>query len=352
MPLRPLLELIRFSHTVFALPFALCAAVLAWHLTWREARQVEQLRDSIRQSQLAVAAVRGAVGSDSAAEMPLLALNARNEIPSGEPEPAVVFRWRDLAAIVLCMVCARSAAMAFNRLVDRRIDAANPRTEMRHLPAGILSVGSVALFTLVSGAGFIAATALFLPNRLPLELSVPVLLFLLGYSFAKRFTWLAHFWLGAALMLAPISAWIALRGAIVQVEWRDLLPAVYLGGAVFFWVAGFDIIYACQDAEFDREHRLRSVPARFGIMRALDIAASCHFLALVLLAALPFQYHELGLIYWLGIAAVGILLTYEHAIVRPHDLSRLNRAFFHVNAVISLGVFAVTCLDLLLNSAS
>ena len=161
-------------------------------------------------------------------------------------------RWQELVGILLCMVAGRSAAMAFNRLADRKIDALNPRTASRHLPAGILSVASVAMFAAISSAAFIASTLMFLPNRLPLYLAVPMLLFLLGYSYTKRFTVLAHFWLGAALGLAPICAWIAIRGEIVMVNPRDLLPVLFLGGAVMLWVAGFDIIYACQDVEFDR----------------------------------------------------------------------------------------------------
>ena len=186
---RRFLELIRFSHTIFALPFALLSAVLAW-------RTVE-------------------------------------------------FRWRDLVGILLCMVSARSASMAFNRVADRHIDAQNPRTAARHLPAGLLDLRVVVMFIVACGVGFVASTLLFLPNRLPLILSLPVLAFLCGYSYAKRFTALAHYWLGAALMLSPIAAWIAVTGGVA---W----PPVLLGLAVFFWVGGFDIIYACQDVDFDR----------------------------------------------------------------------------------------------------
>jgi 4-hydroxybenzoate polyprenyltransferase len=289
--IRQLLELIRFSHTVFALPFALLAAVMAW--------------------------VSGARG-----------------------QPAAGFRWRELVGILLCMVFARSAAMAFNRLVDREFDAQNPRTQMRHLPAGLLGARSVALFALICCAGFIAATLLFLPNRWPLYLSVPVLLFLLGYSYTKRFTALAHFWLGAALMLAPVAAWIAIRG---ELAW----PPIVLGGAVLLWVAGFDIIYACQDVDVDRRLGLRSVPARLGVSGALRLAALCHLGTVLLLAALPLVYPHLGLIYWSGIAAVALLLLYEHWIVRPDDLTRVNVAFFNVNAVISMGLLVIGSIDLL-----
>jgi 4-hydroxybenzoate polyprenyltransferase len=289
---RHFLELIRFSHTIFALPFALLAAVMAWQLT--------------------------------------------------------PFRWPALVGILLCMVTARSFAMAANRLADRKLDADNPRTAGRHLPAGILSVASVRLFASLSAVGFIAATLLFLPNRLPLYLSVPVLAFLAGYSYAKRFTSLAHFWLGAALALSPVAAWIAIRGDAVLANPADLLPALVLGGAVLTWVAGFDIIYACQDFESDKRAKLHSVPVRLGVAGALRLAAACHLGTVALLACLPLVYPPLGGLYWAGIAAVALLLLYEHSLVRPDDLSRVNLAFFRVNAVISLGLFALGCLDLLL----
>jgi 4-hydroxybenzoate polyprenyltransferase len=168
--------------------------------------------------------------------------------------PPVPFRWWDLLGILVCMATARSAAMAFNRLADRQLDALNPRTQMRHLPMGLLSTGSVISFTVACSLGFVAGTLLFLPrNAIPLCASLPVLAFLFGYSYAKRFTALSHFWLGAALMLAPVAAWVAIRA---EVAW----PPIVLGVAVLLWVAGFDIIYACQDVEFDEKMWLRSVP--------------------------------------------------------------------------------------------
>ncbi len=229
--------------------------------------------------------------------------------------------------------------MAFNRLADRRLDAENPRTAMRHLPAGLLSVGSVASFAARCAVGFVAATLLFLPNRWPLYLSLPVLAFLLGYSYTKRFTSLAHFWLGAALMLAPVAAWIAVRG---ELAW----PPVVLGGAVLLWVAGFDIIYACQDVDYDRSRGLRSVPVRLGVKGALRLAAACHVGTVALLFLLPVVYPLLGWIYLAGIVAVTALLAYEHWLVRPDDLTRVNMAFFNVNAVISIGLFVIAALDL------
>ncbi len=294
---RHFLSLIRFSHTLFALPFALLAALMAW----REC--------GMRNAECGI-------------------------------------DWRDWLGILLGMIFARSAAMGFNRLVDARIDAANPRTAQRHIPAGVLSRQQVGLFVTGSALAFIASTLLFLPNWLPLALSGPVLAWLCGYSYAKRFTSLAHFWLGLALALSPVAAWIALRGEQVIASPADLLPPVVLGLAVFAWVAGFDIIYACQDADFDRSAGLRSVPARLGVAGALRLAAGCHAVAVLCLAALPLVYPALGAVYWSGVAAVAVLLVYEHRLVRPDDLDRVNLAFFNVNAVISLGLLAVSCVDL------
>ena len=283
---RDYFELVKFSHTLFALPFAMLGAALA---------------------------VAGPDGRQA--------------------------RVQDWLGILLCMATARTAAMAFNRLVDRSYDALNPRTASRHLPAGRMSVGSVASFTAVSAAAFIAATLLFWPNRWPLYLSGPVLLWLLAYSYTKRFTRLAHFWLGISLSLAPVAAWIALRG---DLRW----PPVLLALAVLLWVAGFDIIYACQDVDFDRRAGLRSVPERWGIRRALQVAAACHALMIVPLVMLGTVY-PLGPIYFAGVAAVAVLLAYEHALVRPDDLTRVNVAFFQVNVIISLGLLTVAVVDLL-----
>ncbi|HEY4759530.1 MAG TPA: UbiA-like polyprenyltransferase [Thermoguttaceae bacterium] len=288
---RQLLEMIRFSHTLFALPFALLAALMAW------------------------------------------TANARST-------PPVVFRWLDLAGILVCMVFARSTAMAFNRLADRQLDAINPRTLTRHLPTGLLSISSVVLFTALCALGFVAGTLLFLPhNWIPLYAALPVLVFLMAYSYSKRFTFLSHFWLGAALMLAPLAAWVAIRA---ELAWAPMV----LGGAVLFWVAGFDIIYACQDFDFDLKMQLYSIPALLGIVAALRIAALCHLVMVVLLLILPLVYPFLGRIYLSGVAAIAVLLFYEHKIVRPDDLTRVNQAFFHVNAVVSLGLLAIGALDL------
>lgn len=243
--------------------------------------------------------------------------------------------------------------MAFNRIADRRWDAENPRTRNRHLPAGTLSLTTVVAFTIGSVALFELGTLVFLPNWLPLALSLPVLGFLLAYSYAKRFTALAHFWLGAALMLAPVSAWIAIRGEILLGDPWDILPAAILGLAVLAWVAGFDMIYACQDVDFDRESQLLSVPAVIGVPGALRLAAACHAGMIVLLLALPWMASlggpelDLGWMYVGGVAIVALLLVYEHLLVSPADLSRVNAAFFQVNAVVSIGLFVVATVDLL-----
>jgi 4-hydroxybenzoate polyprenyltransferase len=228
--------------------------------------------------------------------------------------------------------------MAFNRLVDWKFDAANPRTAMRHLPAGLLSGPAVIVFTVACSAGFVAATLLFLPNLWPIRLAVPVLLFLLGYSYAKRFTSWCHYWLSAALMLSPIAVWIALCG---EVTWTP----ISLAAVVFFWVGGFDILYACQDTEFDQAHQLRSIPARWGIPRALRIAAFSHLLTAISLFVF-WRVADLGIIFLVGIVCVTLQLIYEHWLVRPDDLSRVGVAFFQVNAVIGAGLLMLGAADL------
>ncbi|MFL5243497.1 MAG: UbiA-like polyprenyltransferase [Gemmataceae bacterium] len=286
------LGLIRFGHTIFALPFALSSAALAWRTRAQ-------------------------------------------------------FSWFDLLGILLCMVFARSAAMAINRLADRKIDAANPRTANRHLPAGLLTPTAVVFFFVVCCLAFIASTTTFVlasGNYWPLYLSVPVLSFVCLYSFTKRFTFLSHFWLGASLMLGPVGAWIAIRGP------EDLAIPLVLGLAVLFWVAGFDIFYACQDFEFDRRTKLQSVPARFGIAASLRIALVCHVLMVVCLFVLYWVAQPfLGKTYLAGIGAIALLLVYEHWLVRPDDLSRVNKAFFQVNGIISIGLFVVVLLQIAIN---
>ena len=293
------LEMIRFSHTVFALPFALLGALLA----------------------CIVPANHG--------DFRPLTLTIR------------------MVAVVLCMITARSAAMSFNRLVDAHIDARNPRTANRHLPSGRLSAISVWIFFASSVAAFLISCALLWPNWLPLAGAVPVLVWICSYSFAKRFTAAAHVWLGIALALAPVCAWIAIRGEQVLADPRDIGPAIVLAAAITCWVAGFDIIYACQDADFDRNHGLHSIPARFGVAGALRIAAVAHGLMLAVLAILPWLFPELrlGSIYVASLIGVAVLVAMQHRLVRPHDLARVNVAFFHINAVISFGLSTATALD-------
>jgi 4-hydroxybenzoate polyprenyltransferase len=282
-----LLEMIKFEHTLFALPFAFLGMLLA---------------------------------------------------ADGWPS------WRVVGWIVVAMVGARSAAMGFNRLVDRRIDAANPRTASRALPAGEVGPAAVGLFV-VASAGLLVFAAWRL-NPLALQLSPLALAVILGYSFTKRFTWLCHLVLGLGLAGAPLGAWIAVRGDV------QAAPLV-LGGAVLCWVAGFDLLYALQDREFDRGAGLRSIPARFGVVPALWLSGALHVVTLALLVWLPATVASaglgpLGLGYWVGWAGCAALLAYQHWIVRPGDLSRLDAAFFTANGALSLWLFVATAVDILL----
>lgn len=279
--LADLMEMIKFSHTVFALPFALTGMVLA----------------------------------------------AR-----GLPDLGTVF-W-----ILVAMLGARTAAMAWNRVADAQIDARNPRTADRHLPRGI--VRPVEAWLLVAGGAALLLLAAWALNPLCLRLSPLALAVIALYPYAKRFTWLCHYLLGLALAAAPLGAWIAVRGSW---SWR-IVP---LGLAVLVWVAGFDILYALQDLEFDRTQGLHSVPQRLGAGRALRLAARLHLLVVLLLVA-QIPLFGLGVWYGLGVLAVAGLLLYEHALVTPYDLSRLDAAFFSMNGTISVIVFGATFLDLLL----
>jgi 4-hydroxybenzoate polyprenyltransferase len=273
--------MIKWEHSIFALPFALCGAMLA---------------------------------------------------AGGLPA------WRQLAWIVVAMISARSAAMAFNRVADAAIDAANPRTQTRALPAGSLTPAFVTTFVIVSCAIFIFATAQL--NHLTLILSPLALAVLLLYSYTKRFTRWSHLVLGFALGIAPAAAWIAVRGSL---DPRILL----LTAAVTFWVGGFDVLYACQDYEFDCQSNLHSVPRYFGIRSALLMARLFHVIMLLLLIALIVTF-GLGKLAIAGIVAVALLLAYEHSLVSPTDLSKLNAAFFTMNGVISVVFFFFIAADLLL----
>ena len=279
--LRVTLEMIKWEHSVFALPFALCGAMLA-----------------------------------------------ANGLPN----------IHQLVWIVVAMVTARSAAMAFNRLADAQIDAANPRTQTRALPAGTLTPGFVVVFVTVSCAIFVLAASQL--NRLTLALSPLALAVVLLYSYTKRFTCWSHLVLGFALGIAPSAAWIAVRGSFDP-------RIVLLTAAVTFWVGGFDVLYACQDFDFDLEAGLHSVPRYFGIPKALWIARLFHMLMLALLVALVPAF-GLGKLAIAGIAAVAVLLAYEHSLVSPRNLSKLNAAFFTMNGVIAVVFFAFVAGDRLL----
>lgn len=262
------LRLVRFSHTVFALPFALAAVALA--------------------------------------------------SPDGPPPPPV-WGW-----ILVCLVSARTAAMAYNRLVDRDVDARNPRTRERHLPAGRLRAAEVVVLVAACSLVFLFAASRL--NRWAALAAPFVLAFLLFYSHTKRFTALCHVVLGAGLALAPLGAWVAVRG----LPGREATPVFWLAAAVCAWVAGFDVLYALQDERFDREHGLRSLPARLGTRRALLAARWLHAATALLLAGVGLT-GGLGAVFWVGWGLAVALLFYEHTLVRPGDLSRLGTAFFTVN---------------------
>jgi 4-hydroxybenzoate polyprenyltransferase len=241
--------------------------------------------------------------------------------------------------ILVAMVSARSAAMAFNRIADLRFDAENPRTKDRALPSGRLTVGFAWGFTLAMIALFFLSAAML--NPLCLKLAPVALAVTMGYSYTKRFTAFCHGFLGLSLAIAPIGAWLAVRP-----DGADHPLPYLLGAAVLFWIAGADILYACEDVEFDRRKGLRSVPAALGLRGAMIVSALCHGVAVAALAAAG-RAGGLGPWYYAAVAAIALLLIYEHAIVSPTDLRRVNRAFFHVNAVVSGVILAGGILDLL-----
>src|SRR5215813_10262047 len=278
------MEMIKWEHSIFALPFALCGAMLA---------------------------------------------------AGGLPRPA------QLGWIVVCMVSARSAAMAFNRLADAQIDAANPRTATRAIPAGVLSRSFVGTFVFVPRAIFILAAAQL--NRLTLYLSPLALAVILLYSYTKRFTRWSHVVLGFALGIAPAAAWIGVRGSL---DPRILL----LTAAVTFWVGGFDVLYACQDIEFDRANALNSIPQAYGVRRALLVARVLHLLMLGLLGFLVAVF-GLGKLAIAGVVVVALLLAYEHSLISSDDLSKLNAAFFTMNGVVAVVFFAFVAADLLVRAS-
>jgi 4-hydroxybenzoate polyprenyltransferase len=244
---------------------------------------------------------------------------------------------RQLVAILLAMAGARTAAMGFNRIVDRHLDAQNPRTAGREIPTGKVSVVAASVLTTASAAVFVAAAASL--GRLCLLLSPVVLALALGYSFTKRFTWLCHLFLGLAIGMAPAGAWIAVRGGLA---W----PAVWLTVAVATWIGGFDVLYALADRDFDRSAGIRSIPVRFGVPASLAISALAHLLTVGALLAAG-RAAGLGVVYYAGVAAVVAILAYEHSIVRPRDLSRLDVAFFNLNGYVSMVYFLATLADVL-----
>ena len=253
-------------------------------------------------------------------------------------------RLGQLILIVLCMVAARTVAMSANRLLDAELDARNPRTARRALPSRKLSRSFVSAILAACGLAFIFSTALFgivYRNWLPLIPAIPVLLFLVTYPLLKRFTQLCHYYLGAALALAPICAWIAIRG---NVE----LPPLLLAGAVLCWTAGFDIIYACQDYDSDRQTGVVSVPAKLGIARALWVSRATHVLSLAMLIALGIISPQLGMLYFIGVGCAAVLLVVEHSLVSANDLSKVGIAFFTVNGIISLILGTLGIFDVLL----
>ncbi len=284
-------EMIRFSHSVFALPFALMATFLAGR-----------------------------------------------QRPSGWPALG------QLALVVLCMVAARTYAMTFNRLADAGLDARNPRTADRALPSGRLRPGPVWVFLAFAAAAFVSGClgfAYWYDNSWPIRLATPTLLLLAAYSYAKRVTSLSHFGLGAAIGFAPAAAWIAVDPA--SLGW----PAVLLTGAVLFWIAGFDIIYACQDVGVDRRDGLHALPARHGVATALWISRGCHVLTVAALCGLGLAAN-LGWLYWAALAGTTLLLAAEQAVVRANDLTRVNLAFFTLNGFISLLLGIATIADIVL----
>lgn len=281
-------EMVKFSHSVFALPFAILATFLA----------------------------------------------ARPQLPSVS----------QFVLIVVCMVAARSAAMTFNRLIDAASDAGNPRTAARPLPAGRISTRAAWWFFLSACGCFAAGCAgfwLLHGNPWPLMLCLPVIVFLCSYSYTKYFTRWSHLVLGAAIAFSPVAAWIAVNPATLGWQGWLFMPAV------MFWIAGFDLIYACQDVEFDRREGLHSVPARMGVPAALWMARGFHVLAVAVLI-IAGRANELGVLYYSGVACVAVLLTVENAIVSPSNLSRVNLAFFTVNGVVGVVLGVLGVLDVVL----
>jgi 4-hydroxybenzoate polyprenyltransferase len=285
--LKTFLNMIRFEHTIFALPFAYLGMVLAWD-SWENAN------------------------------------------------------WWDFIWITIAMISARTAAMALNRYIDRRIDAQNPRTASRPIQTGAIDILTVLLMAILSL--MVLGLAAWMLDPLAFFLFPIALIFLVGYSYTKRFTWMSHFILGFTDGLAPMGAWVAVRGSIFTL---GDLPAWILLATVTFWIGGFDIYYSCQDVDFDRENHLYSIPARFGVARALQVAGISHIITVVLFFILGFVA-LLGWPYWFGVAIMAALLAYEHLLVRPDDLSNLDLAFFNINGYISVIIFLATAVAVII----
>ncbi len=286
------LSLVKFSHTIFAMPFALIGYFLALH---------------------------------------------QNRLPNGQVKAE--FEWKLFLFVILCMIFARNAAMAFNRFIDREIDIKNPRTAIREIPAGLIKAKSALLFVIVNSLLFIATT--YFINTLTFKLSPVALLIILGYSVTKKFTALCHLILGLGLSLAPIGAYLAVTGEFA------LLPILY-SFVVLLWVSGFDIIYALQDLDFDKEEELKSFPVFFGKKGALNASILLHILtALVTLYA---GYSgQFGLLYWIGSVIFISLLFFQHTLVKPNDLSKVNIAFFTTNGIASVIFAAFTIAELVID---
>lgn len=275
------LRLIKFSHSIFALPFAFTSALIA---------------------------------------------------ASGIPTFSQIF-W-----ITVAMVGGRTGAMGMNRIIDRKIDALNPRTKNRELPRGVIKTGEAFIFTIIAFALLLFAA--YMLNPLCLKVSPLVLLVLLTYSYTKRFTWLSHIVLGTALSLAPLGAWIAIKGTFDF----QILPLCF---AVMFWVAGFDVFYAMQDIDFDKKHGLYSIPSAFGIKTSLWIARLFHLITIGLLLSL-IPIFNLGALYLFGVLIASALMLYEHSLIKPADLSKLDMAFFNMNGYISITIFVFTLMNYLI----
>jgi 4-hydroxybenzoate polyprenyltransferase len=278
-------RLVRFSHTIFALPFALASVALAW--------------------------------------------------------PSHTVTVRSFLWILVAMVGARSAAMGFNRLADRRFDALNPRTQNWELPQGKIKVWEASLLTVTASLVFLYAA--YQLNLVCFVLSPLALAIIFFYSLTKRFTWASHLFLGLALSLAPMGAWLAVSGS--PIDLTELFIPFFLGLGVLFWLAGFDIIYSLQDHVFDRKQGLHSIPVRFGVARALQLSTFFH-LCTVFFLALVGVTAQMGVVYWLGFGAITVVLFWEHRIVKPNDLSRIGRAFFDFNAYVSIGYLLAIVADL------